>query len=147
MKHKAITSGTEIDWLGCNHHLGDLPYRAIVPIRRHLANGPMLFQVAGSNLSASGARKALIEATRLHGGYCFYCKQAIARGDKNAFSVDHVEPTALGGASHLGNLVIACKPCNQKKGHQPLDSFNPTATRGWLTDLRNHIDARLNRLP
>jgi 5-methylcytosine-specific restriction endonuclease McrA len=44
---------------------------------------------------------------------CQYC------GDvDNALTVDHIHPKSRGGESSWINVVIACKPCNLKKGNQ-----------------------------
>ncbi|MFN3452023.1 MAG: HNH endonuclease [Sphingorhabdus sp.] len=136
-----------IDWAGCVHWSNDLPYRMIVPCRLHAADGPMLYQVAGSANSACGAERALRIAMKVHGGCCAYCsaKFKANEADKN-WTIDHVEPVALNGTNHLENLVIACSPCNRKKGHQPIDSFNPKAAEEWLIAVRAQIDARLQRL-
>jgi hypothetical protein len=32
-------------------------------------------------------------------------------------TVDHVIPLSWGGTNHPSNLVVACSPCNMKKGH------------------------------
>ena len=136
-----------IDWSGCHHWHTDLPYRAIVPTRRHGSDGPLLYQVAGSENAACGADKAIRAAAMIHGGECFYCRQQLKAGEfKSGWTIDHVEPTALGGSSHLENLVIACLPCNRKKGHEPIDSFNPTACEEWLRSLARQIESRFQRL-
>jgi 5-methylcytosine-specific restriction endonuclease McrA len=107
----------------------------------------MLYQVAGSSKNPCGAENALREATKLHGAVCFYCKTVINSGAVvTAWTLDHVEPSALGGKDHLGNLVVACRPCNQKKGHQLIDSFNPTASAEWLKSLQKQVQKRLSKL-
>ncbi|WP_381421791.1 HNH endonuclease [Sphingorhabdus arenilitoris] len=107
----------------------------------------MLYQVAGSSAGACGAEKALRSAMKIHGGNCFYCNKAMKGEPSLDWTLDHVEPTVLGGKSDLFNLVIACKPCNNKKGHQPIDAFNPKAGKKWLSSLKTQIDARLAKLP
>ena len=122
-----------------------MPYRAIVAIDTNC--GIARYQVAGSNIGRCGGEKALRTAMQIHGGSCHYCKKVL-KGDATAgWTLDHVEPTALGGKNHLSNLVIACKPCNAAKGHTPIDAFNPSATREWLEALRKQIDGRLENLP
>jgi 5-methylcytosine-specific restriction endonuclease McrA len=48
------------------------------------------------------------------GRRCFYC------GDPNIrlrwLTLDHVWPQAFGGTNDLSNLVLACAPCNNRKG-------------------------------
>lgn len=138
---------SQTDWMGSAHWHEAMPYRALVPIKLHGQNGPMLFQVAGSAQSACGADKALREAMKIHGGNCFYCKTKIGPDvSLPEWTLDHVEASALGGGNDLGNLVVACKPCNAKKGHQPIDSFNPKAARQWLEALQKQVSDRLDRL-
>lgn len=134
-----------VDWSGCDHWLKEMPYRALVPIKLHSASGPMLYQVAGSADSPCGAERALRAAMKIHGGKCFYCSTSF-KATATDWTLDHVEAEVLGGTSHLANLVIACKPCNTKKGHQPIDSFDPNASRLWLEALSKQIDERLSRL-
>ena len=44
---------------------------------------------------------------------CYYCHRLLT--PKEA-TMDHVVPLAEGGRSTPGNVVVACKPCNTKKG-------------------------------
>jgi 5-methylcytosine-specific restriction endonuclease McrA len=46
-------------------------------------------------------------------GSCQYCGHKVARHEA---TYDHVVPRAQGGATHWDNVVIACVPCNQRKG-------------------------------
>lgn len=140
-------SGKVVDLAGCAHWSQAMPYRAVIAVRLQSINGPMLYQVAGSAQNPCGAEKALRNAMKLHGGQCFYCKITVLAGSISPeWTLDHVEPSALGGNDHLGNLVVACKSCNQKKGHQPIDSFNPTATAEWLKSLQKQVQRRLSKL-
>jgi 5-methylcytosine-specific restriction endonuclease McrA len=52
-----------------------------------------------------------IRIYRRDGGACRYCGN-----DTGPFHLDHVIPIALGGATMMRNLVLACGPCNTKKG-------------------------------
>jgi HNH endonuclease len=135
---------------GSEHWSRELPYRAIVPIKLQGSKGPMLYQVAGSSNAPCGAENAIKLAVKIHGGKCFYCAKIFAANTADAspgvWTIDHIEPVALGGTSHLGNLLVSCKPCNSSKGHKPIDSFNPTASKKWLTDLLNQTNERLKRL-
>ena len=102
-----------------------------------------LYRVAGSAEAAMGAENALRLAFEIHGGDCFYCEQPVKKGD---LSIDHAEPAASGGKSHLQNLLIACTACNQKKGPKPIERFDPDAGREWLSALLAQVQYRLNRL-
>lgn len=45
-------------------------------------------------------------------GVCYYCGKAVAPKE---LTMDHIVPVARGGRSTKGNLVPACKICNNKK--------------------------------
>lgn len=46
-------------------------------------------------------------------GRCQYCQNQVPRHES---TYDHVVPRAQGGQTSWENVVIACVPCNQKKG-------------------------------
>lgn len=115
----------------------------MVVFARKDGKGTPLYLVAGSSLGPMGAEKALRAAHKIHGGECFYCKQAVAGTE---FTIDHVEPDALGGKAHLQNLVVAHKACNLAKGHQIIEAYNADAGREWLNALLCQVQDRLNRL-
>jgi 5-methylcytosine-specific restriction endonuclease McrA len=51
------------------------------------------------------------------GWQCQYCGHT---GSTRELNVDHVMPRSRGGRDSWENLVIACHPCNRKKGrHTP----------------------------
>ena len=52
------------------------------------------------------------------GGRCQYC------GDKGS-TIDHVTPRSRGGAHSWDNVVLACLPCNSRKGDRLLTEL------GW----------------
>ena len=37
--------------------------------------------------------------------------------------IEHIDPRSKGGSHRVSNLTLACRSCNQKKGHQPLATF------------------------
>ena len=45
-------------------------------------------------------------------GVCYYCHRQVGR---ERLSMDHVVPLGRGGKSKKGNIVPACKDCNNKK--------------------------------
>lgn len=47
------------------------------------------------------------------GGRCQYCAEKVARPEA---TYDHVLPRTQGGQTRWENIVIACVPCNQRKG-------------------------------
>jgi len=50
----------------------------------------------------------------VHRGECHYCKK---RFPATALTMDHIIPVARGGTTTRGNVVPACKACNQTKRH------------------------------
>ncbi len=135
-----------LDLAGCQHWSNEMPYRAIVAVKRQSLTGPILYQVAGLTEAPCGAVNALKLALGKHGGVCFYCKKVTAAETSVNFTQDHLEARASGGTNNLSNLVVACRPCNTSKGQGLIDSFNPQATREWLISLQQQINARLERL-
>jgi len=52
------------------------------------------------------------------GRECAYC------GAKDTpLQVEHIHPKAKGGSNRIGNLTLACQPCNHKKGAQDVKAF------------------------
>ena len=49
---------------------------------------------------------------------CQYCGESFKKSDMN---IDHVVPRAQGGSTTWTNLVLACIPCNSKKGNRTPD--------------------------
>ena len=51
---------------------------------------------------------------RIAAGRCHYCGASVAPAE---LTMDHVVPLIRGGRSNKGNLVPACKDCNNRKKH------------------------------
>lgn len=66
-------------------------------------------------LAGYEAREYLLEKW---GRKCAYC-------DKHQvpLQIEHIDPKANGGSNRVSNLTLACHPCNQKKGAQPVQIF------------------------
>jgi 5-methylcytosine-specific restriction endonuclease McrA len=48
-------------------------------------------------------------------GHCQYCGANLRLSEA---TFDHVVPRSRGGATSWENVVIACRPCNQRKGNK-----------------------------
>ena len=66
-------------------------------------------------------------------GLCWYCKQYVPSRDS---SLDHVVPQSKGGSDDWGNLVMACRPCNGKKGSRRTPLKKTPARLAALVSLR-----------
>lgn len=64
--------------------------------------------VAAERSRANTLRMAVVQK---HGTLCAYCGQEAV-----PMHIDHVVPLSRGGKSTLANLVVACGPCNIRKG-------------------------------
>ena len=64
---------------------------------------------------------------------CVYCGVS---GTEAELEVDHVHPVSKGGSHHIGNLVTACRNCNQKKsnGELPRRAASHSVSRENPTD-------------
>lgn len=65
----------------------------------------------------------------LDGWDCHYCGATLAGSQAGLDlgllkpTVDHVVPRAAGGGDEIDNKVLACGPCNSKKGAKPYLQF------------------------
>ena len=66
-------------------------------------------------LAGYEVRECLLEKW---GRKCAYCDAT-----DTPLQVDHVRPKARGGSDRVSNLALACVPCNQAKGAQPVEAF------------------------
>ena len=55
-------------------------------------------------------------------GVCHYCGNKFPPSE---LTMDHLVPLIRGGRSTKGNLVPACKACNNKKKHQLVFEMEP----------------------
>ena len=55
-------------------------------------------------------------------GVCHYCGRNVGAA---ALSMDHLVPLVRGGRSTRGNLVPACKPCNDAKKYRLPTEWSP----------------------
>ena len=51
---------------------------------------------------------------KIHKGVCHYCNKEVGR---DGLTMDHIVPISRGGLSTKGNVVAACKKCNNAKKH------------------------------
>jgi 5-methylcytosine-specific restriction endonuclease McrA len=61
---------------------------------------------------AQKLRKSQWWKRKCAGGICYFCGQKIPPKD---LTMEHVVPVIRGGKSSRGNVVPACKECNNKK--------------------------------
>jgi 5-methylcytosine-specific restriction endonuclease McrA len=52
------------------------------------------------------------------GRQCAYCGI-----EHTPLEIEHIVPKISGGSNRISNLTLACKPCNQRKGSQPIEVF------------------------
>ena len=85
---------------------GPVPF----PIKVRFVTGIILANIKRVNVHAPLSRKNLFLRDS---GKCQYCGMQISM--KTA-TIDHIVPRSKGGVHVWENVVIACIPCNQKKG-------------------------------
>ena len=69
-----------------------------------------VYQVRTKRLGVKFSRENVYARDK---GRCQYCSKKVTRPEA---TYDHVVPRRLGGKTRWDNIVIACLPCNQKKG-------------------------------
>ena len=68
--------------------------------------------IAREKAKARQIRHTAWWSRRVERGICYYCGSNV--GTKN-LTMDHIVPLSRGGKSKKGNIVPACKECNNKK--------------------------------
>src|SRR5690606_30879863 len=73
---------------------------------------------------------------------CQYCGQVHPR---NKMDIEHVIPKGQGGKTEITNVVVACKPCNSKKGCRTPEQagmklINYPKYPEWVPVIRNKTD-------
>lgn len=76
----------------------------------------------GSNWCRPARRRALYQRD---GWRCGWCRKNLRNRPKER-TLDHITPRALGGGHEDGNLVMACKRCNDSRQHRVGFHCNPT---------------------
>ncbi|HDM09292.1 MAG: HNH endonuclease [Deltaproteobacteria bacterium] len=69
-------------------------------------------QVRKEKEKARRLRKTQWWLSRIEKGICHYCGRKVGRQN---LTMDHIVPLSRGGKSKKGNVVPACKECNNKK--------------------------------
>ena len=64
---------------------------------------------------ARALRKSRWWQDKLAQGICHFCE---GQFPKEELSMDHLVPVSRGGKSVRGNVVVACKDCNNKKTYK-----------------------------
>jgi 5-methylcytosine-specific restriction endonuclease McrA len=64
---------------------------------------------------------------RIATGLCYYCRRQVGH---RALTMDHLVPLGRGGRSVRGNVVPACKACNDRK-----QSLLPVEWQDYLASL------------
>jgi 5-methylcytosine-specific restriction endonuclease McrA len=67
---------------------------------------------------------------------CFYCGCGFTPSGARQRTVDHRSPSSGGGTNRLGNLVFACRSCNQRKANHAEEDF---VASDWLARRREDV--------
>ena len=111
--------------------------RAVRPRRRPgSAGGRLRLGAPGEGMKAPQRRKLFDRIYARDGGRCVYCG-AIARRPgpgvrrtPDLATLDHVVPRSKGGRLECGNLVLACRACNNERGIMDAGAFHARKARG-----------------
>jgi len=69
-------------------------------------------EIKKEKVRARELRRSSWWLNRIQAGICYYCNKEVGRGN---LTMDHIVPLSRGGKSKKGNIVPACKECNNKK--------------------------------
>lgn len=92
-----------------------------------MSDDGFLIEVSDAELRRERAKARELRAStwwkrRCSTGVCHYCERNVGA---KALTMDHLVPLIRGGRSNKGNLVPACKECNDKKKYKLAFEFEP----------------------
>jgi 5-methylcytosine-specific restriction endonuclease McrA len=80
-------------------------------------NNSFIITISNRELQVEKSKSRALKKTiwwqgQISRGICYYCK---CKFPKEQLTMDHIVPLIRGGKSKKGNIVVACKTCNNKK--------------------------------
>lgn len=75
---------------------------------------PPMATAAKKDTRATHSRRIRRRLLKSKGRHCHWCQAPITL---NTSTIEHVVPLARGGLDNDNNRVLACEPCNTKRGH------------------------------
>lgn len=82
------------------------------------------------------SKKSLRRLRRLYKGQCQYC--FINPGD----TFDHIVPLAKKGKNNLGNIIVACRRCNEEKDDERLPLAQEVEMLRRADEARTYVISR-----
>lgn len=79
-------------------------------------------QIRAERAKARELRRSAWWKQKRSSGRCHYCGQNVGA---QALTMDHKVPIIRGGRTTKGNVVPACKPCNDSKKHSLPTEWSP----------------------
>jgi len=77
------------------------------------------------------------------GSACVWCGRVLWRRD---LTREHVVPRSRGGHMTAENAVVACRPCNKRRGSRPVDAYVRELLRDGADVDLDALRAALGRL-
>jgi hypothetical protein len=69
--------------------------------------------IFGKDTTTTWSKSAYPDVYRRDGLICRYCAAVLSPGES---TIDHIVPRIQNGSDEIDNLVVACMPCNTRKG-------------------------------
>lgn len=79
----------------------------------------------------------ILSLAQRDGWGCCYCPTAL---DMETATIEHFVPITAGGNSHMANLSLACRPCNNAASHLPVRAKIEMAIRNRLKETADAAD-------
>lgn len=73
-----------------------------------------------TKMSASDRNRRIRSILERDGNNCHYCRKEMTEQER---TLEHLQPRKCGGVNAMTNLVLACKPCNKRRGVQEYLTF------------------------
>jgi 5-methylcytosine-specific restriction endonuclease McrA len=105
----------------------------------------LLKQAARVGFDCRSAPSGVAKEVRESSLGCYMCGVKLAKsGEKHdQATVEHLWPLSLGGQSDEGNLIAACRDCNEKRGNSITWAWGPVQSTDYRHDARRSANINL----
>jgi len=74
---------------------------------------------------------------------CMYC----GASDKVKLGIDHIIPRSRGGKTNFENCVVACEPCNNRKGNRtPIEAYMYLKRQPYTPTISEFLRMKMKHL-
>ncbi len=108
----------------------------------------MVFGALNNEIIGSHTEQEWLDLLEKWNWRCFYCAEPVQRNSpdpNHEATKDHMTPISRDGVDFIGNIVPACRHCNDLKGNKTVEEFR--AERTWVLSKKSTEDIRCGARP